>query len=79
MIYLVSQKHGYNRRSLVCINESTHADYLHFHILRTGRGGGVAASFLSGLLINTKPVINYNSLILSFSSKIEIRKKHFYI
>ena len=55
----------------VSINESTPSDYLHVHVPRTtGRGGGVAAIFRSGLLISPRPKISFSSfesLILSFS------------
>lgn len=39
------------------------------HVPRTtGQGGGVAFIFQSGLLIDTKPIINYNTLeLLSLS------------
>ena len=40
----------------VRINESTPSDYLNVHVPRTtGRGGGVAAIFRSGLLISPRP------------------------
>lgn len=55
----------------VSINESTPSDYLNVHVPRTtGRGGGVAAIFRSGLLISPRPKISFSSfesLILSFS------------
>ncbi len=55
----------------VSLNESTPPSHINTHIPGdTGRGGGVAAIFDSGLLINPKPKLNYNSidsLILSLS------------
>ena len=55
----------------VSLNESTPPSHINAHIPRdTGRGGGVAAIFNSGLLITPKPKLHYisfESIILSLS------------
>ena len=44
------------------INELTPSDYLNVHVTRsTGRGGGVAVIFRSGLLISPRPKISFSS------------------
>ena len=46
----------------VSINEATPPSHINTHIARgTGRGGGVAAIFDSGLLVSAKPRLNYTS------------------
>lgn len=55
----------------VSLNEATPPSHINTHIPRgSGRGGGLAAIFNSGLSVNPKPKLNYNSfesLVLSLS------------